>query len=988
MMIRKKKFSIFITLLIIPLVFLSTYKKTYSLDFDDISNIADQLWTLSKNKVLEPIVISIADSVITKMSDDTVNWANGGFDGGPGFINNYEDFLKGKEHDSISKSFDLAAKKSGEYIKDLRKCNKIKNKSKRNHKKCIKNLDETKDAEKISNCQKQIERKNNEYNMCAKDLKDKYNSSKDKNENLKKTTEDKGAQNHKAQQSEETEDESSQQAKQNYEAQQSGELKSSRLAATTIADSGSKRLNQKPLENLIDGKDDTLSQYLGSKKRKDRFIQNIKEGGWEPFMALISPGSTELGFTDKVKSTLNQAVTKEIKITKQDINLPSKQLDITACIAWEKEEDGKIKKDKNGKKICNKKHIGTPGSVVEAKLNQALGQNLDKANSFSGKLVGILIKGLARSSGRLLDGGLSSLTKTTTKALFSPKSTKNLTEGGLSGGEYQSEYDVLGISNDFGNDFAGVDIPKDQKTPSKTTRDPDFIGGPEDIVTSGKSPQIIINLQEELQKNINFSKEEEEYFDKAKAILKKSNSTAIDLDRCLPGPDYNWEERYKDTFDINGEDNIINRLGFIETKEMVNDSLVNIPGSLVIKGIFGDLIKNNKQELLQLKYRKNQLKNLIRELYYIKNNIKKNNQNLVLFEEDWSSLTKNQKIAALKKTAVGSTKTADISQKENSKETKGYILIKKGESLEQIIDEDEGRAKNAVFSMGWNTWRKTTKKEEKDDLRYIFYNNQNNLSNKQFIQQAKNNYIRVDAAAADAKKLLSDCLVLQLYTRGEEVSSLKNKISGNSLQILSSKIKLGELLLGATLPPAGNLLYQSDGEAHFINTSKARKNVEIKKFLEHEYEIYNDKNPNTESLFSTEYLISPSAIQDSLLGFDNSKTRTVDVQISARTEEDLPLYDERTLPETSAYFEENYPDFEFKNLQKNSLELINLWKKDRFFSSFTKARGFRGILFCRLIGSVDLHKGRRKNFQPKCIEKNWYRTSSLEYKILFEETNL
>ncbi|MCA9351672.1 hypothetical protein KC929_02745, partial [Patescibacteria group bacterium] len=66
-------------------------------------------WQNIKEEVLKPIVLNLADQVLDKLTDDVINWANSDFNGQPGFINNWDDFIKGTQHETISGAFQTAS---------------------------------------------------------------------------------------------------------------------------------------------------------------------------------------------------------------------------------------------------------------------------------------------------------------------------------------------------------------------------------------------------------------------------------------------------------------------------------------------------------------------------------------------------------------------------------------------------------------------------------------------------------------------------------------------------------------------------------------------------------------------------------------------------------------------------------------------------------------------------------------------------------------
>ena len=80
----------------------------------NIVTTGETIWSTISKEVLEPLVKTIADKVLDKLVQDTLSWANGGFDGEPGFVNNWDEFLKGTQHEVISNTFSYASNLANE----------------------------------------------------------------------------------------------------------------------------------------------------------------------------------------------------------------------------------------------------------------------------------------------------------------------------------------------------------------------------------------------------------------------------------------------------------------------------------------------------------------------------------------------------------------------------------------------------------------------------------------------------------------------------------------------------------------------------------------------------------------------------------------------------------------------------------------------------------------------------------------------------------
>lgn len=989
-------------LLAIAMVFtiqLSQPKQAYALDLDDPSNIANQIWQFTKDDVLKPVVKSLADRVLTKLTSDTINWANNGFDGDPGFVNNWEYFLKGTEHEVISNAFNTASNVANNIqlnsdIDNLTCINEVYaqyplaenseaacanryDQYLNEFEGCIYQLDPLEDEELIEACENERDAQEIAWDTCIDQI-PLYNSALQAcQDNTSQLASNVAAI-----------------AEQNYQLYQSGELNTKRAVATTIATAGSERLNIDPLDSLIQGQGETLTELLGSQGAKDAFKTDITVGGWEGYLALADPHNYDAGLQTLVKGALGQKTTSKVSSVVQDLQTPVKVLDKKICSDGSSINDGSCPE---GTQIIT----ATPGGQVEAKLNNALISEEDKGKFFSDSLVTPLISSLGRLTDGLLESGLSQLTGAAVNTFFTPQESQNtFATTGVT--DYQSQYDVLGItSNPSTTTIANATGSSSSSTSTifGNTVDTSFIGGPEDIGNTAwsNSPQVIINLRQELTRNIHLAEEELGYYNEASDILDGSQNTAIELDRCLPGPDYNWEQRYKDVFDVNGNES--DQIGLTETKEMVEDPLVNIPGSERIRSLFSQLLGGTRTERIQIDQRITTLNNLLLNLKFIRQNIQdefdayKNELNvseLVLNESQWDELSSTQKLQAAEHAANGFEKFDG-----SSSITYLNLRIEEGETTSSVLTNNPNRVRDAVITMAWDIWRDRTPRDTKEEYRYGFYIEQSNLSNNEFIARAKANRNRIDSGAVESEKILSDCLVLKSYALGANLSELQSIVSGSDTNTTATEQTIVNTALFNLNPylAIGNIfgLFGGGGGGFtFIGVpTPYRTNEDIRIFLEDEYAKINDGDPNTESVFTSNVIASPTAIENSVLRFDDSIIETVSVQVTPGTETTLPEYEDQEFPQTEAYFQRYYPDYGFKPIQQNTYEIKDMFLKDRFFSSFNRARGERGVLFCRNPRISDLQRSTGlggdddSDFQPECIRHNWYAASNLDYQLIF-----
>jgi len=1021
-------------------------------------NVARNIWITARDDVLRPMGIALADQMLSKLSTDLISWANNGFDGEPGFINNYGEFIQGIEFDTINSSFAVANSIAQEQVNtsnqavqlDLALCeSQALDQYTENIEfmtlpaatytlefeliQCQTEISTTQSIENYSQCVTTNTQAASDYafnmmNGPSPEFIEEFPEYLDADDELQWVQDATIYYDFMYKQdqcagdliTDQTAGDPATIAAQNWQTLESGNVSSSRAVAETVADFGVDRFNNTQFSQVASGGADLTLALLGSQSRKDDFRNDITAGGWDGILSLTGEGSTELGLTSTVQNLVSSDVGLEVALQESMISLPTQILSKTTC-----QETDPVTGE------CLREIVETPGDQVANQLTSSLEKDQRSGEAFGDDIVGLLISSLGQTVGKLTDQGLSALTQAAGDAFFSPSQTQNIIQGSTSGGDFQSDFNVLGIEPINSNTFVGVDIPNQGGGVFGNNVDTSFIGGPEDVNQNspiGSGPQVIIDLKENLEDNINYVLDESFYFEKSATIIRDSKQTAIELDRCLPGPDYNWEERYNDVFDTFSDNDaaVRNRIGLLETKEMVNDPMVNIPGSTRIKNTFENIVNGNRQESAQLKQRKDDLENVLNILNFIKEEIQiqLNNaqptaftNNITLFKDQWDPLmwyTENElaelsteeinqiisqgpsneeKIVALESAAVGFTKS-------DGTESGGYIAIRtdQGETAASIVANEPNRARNAVITMAWDMWRDGTSNELKTELRYNYYILQNTLSNEQFIARARANFTRIDRGRVESQQLLSDCVVLKAYTFGISVDEIGDISIGNANSTsftASSIITTGLLGLNPYLQIANlsGLFGSSTGNFSFIEPEDItpRNNDEIKEFLEEQRVLFTDGDPNTESVFSTPHMISGTALANSILGFNDSIIETVMVQTTQPTETESPEFEEQELPQSVAYFQSNYPDFDFKPIQKNRYELFDLWKYDRFNSSFSRARGQRSILYCRnprvsdLQRSTGLSGDDASDFQPECIRNDWPIAKNLDYEVLFAE---
>ncbi len=912
------------------------------------ANTVNSTWQFLKDNVVVPALKFGANRLLRKISQDTTNWANGGFDGEPGFINNWDDFLKGTQYDVINGAFQKASIVAQDLIDQNNTQNQTsldeclnQNETVNNYQvascnseylsdyqSCIK--DET-DEDFLDLCEQNLEDSEFTYNLCLGlngDQNEAYQagiqSCYDQNGNILGEI-----------------------AQQNYNTWQSGNFINAKSAATTIIDYGVKKFNINKLDSIIKGEGNELKQYLGTQKNVDDFSKDILVGGWTAYLTLANPESYPIGIDSTLRKTLEKETTGSTDSKVKEIQTP-KFLNKVDCLEYAKNADGT-----NG--ACLKKITKTPGEVVSNKVTKALNfseNSLASVTDLDGAITAIassVIDGL-------ISKGVNDLSQAASKAFFG-QDKQDAFIGTDEYGKYQSEYSVLGIGFDLPVGITGNGNTSGFDEDSSgngglgggtvgTQGGEIIIDGPED---SNEGTQITINLQELLEKNIDASELEKSYYDGIEDLLVNSAELFLEFDKCVPGPDYNWERRYLDVLPINGADDESqnNSIGLNETKKMVKDSRVNIPGAIKTSDSIKNTIETTKDSITENNYRSGVIKDNLLTLNYIKDSVLRdfNNQkqsisnDLVLFESDWNNLSQTRKENLLK-----------IAIEKGYYLGAGYTNTDGTINTQLAIVNDESKAKLAILSIGWDLWRTNTNVETKTSLREQIYTIRNSLSLDKLVTNAKIKYTRAEQNLDSTYKIGLDCLSLKAYSLGTPRTQIANITNGG--QKTSLKASYVANIVNTREPNANNL--SSEG-FDFYDVSSAKSDLEIKSFLESEYAMQNDGNPITTSVFNGFTVTSPTNISNSILGFQSET-------------------------EKQNYFNSNYSDIEFPFPENmNKLSISEMYKVDRVFAktkNITPA-GVRGHLFCRNTGVFKISN----NSGTNCW-KDFYNISKLDYTLI------
>jgi hypothetical protein len=939
-----KKISVFT--IIFTMVFgmqLMQPKQAYAIDLDDPANIlssilggvstGEDVWQGIAKEVLEPAVKALADKMLSKLTQSLLTWANGGFDGDPSFINNWDDFLKGTEHEVLSSAFATASQSAQIAINQ-----------------------------------------GGDPGQTAQD---------------------------------------------NWNAWQSGEASTARAIATTVASYGSQQLNGDPLNALLNGDGESLTTLLGSQSAKDAFKNDITVGGWEGYLALADPHNYDAGLQSLVKGALGQKTTEKVESAIDNLQTPQKFLDKVEC-----EETDNVTGE------CVRKVSTTPGNQVGSLVSKSLTKELDQSINADG-LIGSLVSALGKLTGGLIDGGINKVSKVAVGSFYNSEQQATFSSNNefLQGG-YQSEYDVLGIESDstyINNDTTTNDI---NDLFSSQNGEAPFLGGPEDETGNwGEGPQVIIDFNKLLQINIDFAEEEFGYFKEMEQILIDTKDSAISLDRCLPGPDYNWEERWKDVMGL-GDDQ--SDLGLVQTKKMFNDSRVNIPGSKHIYSSFVNLVGSTKSEAIRTKIRIDDLDKVRSTLGFIKAEINGRfaiqklevNENLILFAEEWEPDPTNPDDTPL--SLAQKTELLELAIENN------YYILKtsQGETVASALADNNIKVRDAIIEMGWDIWRTETPQEEKNDLRYSFFIIQTKLSSEQFLASAKAKLAQTRGSAISTNELLSDCLVFKAFALGTPVSQLNETVNNglgagaltseeqleNQIQDLAQDMNelagaffLGGPLGGAIADAVGNI-FGLGGSGNlpdpytYLNINPHPSDAEIIEFLTEQNTLSITNDPA--ALFNSTKMTSAGSISQSILGFENEAAKRTyfnerypdigpNFRIGSAIQVDIngnPISSGPSGPFGSAGV--GYPS----RTRTNAYNVYEIFRQDDYYlwiyggDDDPNITGQVSTLFCQhngifgtgatdggLFGSGGLDHVNHS----KCVKGRWSKASDLNYELVF-----
>ncbi|MDD3694025.1 MAG: hypothetical protein PHC89_01375 [Candidatus Pacebacteria bacterium] len=987
----KKFFILFIFVFSLSLF---TPQKTEAL-FD-----VGSLILVAKEYGMDTLTTIINSRIMDKLVSDTVNWANGGFDGEPGFINNWEDYLKGTEQDVFIGAFSVAEKATSSYIQNF--CNLD----------CSGNSPENIQADyeeclaggaPVETCDAYANAASADYQQCMANLEQGAGTCQ---------MLDIGAQ-----------------AQSNYNAWNSGELDSYRLAAESIALIGGQRFNSDPLKALIEGQGETLTKLLGSKSEVENFKNDFSVGGIRGWIALADPHNFPLGQSTLIESALSQKTGEKVQNVVEDLQTPNKFLDRKWCL--ERDDDNN----------CTKEFTGTPGALIESKIKSTADSDSDRLN-VARELSDVLARALGKLTDGLLQAGFNKLTQSGSSGAsaqpFQP--AQFFTTG------YQNEFDILGLGDLspsgslLGGGTGGGNTQTPIFDPETGTFTPlrggdgslPYIGGPEDAVNTSwnEGPEIIIDLQSVLENSINLIQEELTLLTETEKILRDGKDNVMKLDRCIPGPKFGWEDRLRDnlnlTGDSNDEESAYDRLGLQETRRMANDNMVNIPGASQMRGTVNALLsQNGENQFEEVSNERNRKQTYLAILKNMKSSIQQDFNNykgaidshLVIFEEDWNKLSDTEKIALFSiperdengdiiyvPVEVGSSGTIVVNENQERPLyiMEKYYLFKPGETPASVFANNPDAVKKAVLSYSWDLWQRKKGEEpasgttpngvtQKSNLRYQYYAMSKYLTTESDILDAEMKKDEVTQSNKTIIDLLHDCMQLKLYALGYSDGNGENTEMWKRLdQTLSQEPSrsLGMLIGGMSVERAdhGSTAYQ-------LNVDNARTDQQIKNYLLQEKAKQENNQPSN---FKTS--IITNGVEESILGFEETTISWEEVAHygppghnpygSPDGDGNITLSPSQT---RKKYFDDFYekdedlwqPYYKYSNgIAEIDPEraVARLYQFDYMTMGWPRGGNGKGTLYCRVVTSFDARGWHGAQNLPKCY-KDWYSTSNITYDL-------
>jgi hypothetical protein len=917
---------------------------------------------------LDTAMTILSSRALDKIIDDSFNWAFGGFDQDElGFINNWGDFLEDTKHESISTAFQLAERSVSEIFNT--QTNELNNQ-----------------INEISTSP--------EYIRCDDELTE-LEDSGDGFSDLDKPCQDIINRLRKLIQQRDRLGTGGSAAEQNWNAWQSGELNSARSVVQSIASFGARELNIDEVEQLISGEGETLSTLLGSQAAKEAFKTDVTVGGYAGWIALADPHNTDAGLSSLVEGALAQKTAEEEQAVTESQQIENKFLDKTRCLRYEKDADG------NDTSICAQEIATTPGAQIGSLVTENLFKEQDQLKTAK-ELSDIFAYAIGKLANKLLEKGLDALGPKTSIPVGGEADSNTFSSS------YRSGFDLLGISKNnlsldeeggvvvIGSEDGEIFAPEQGNDASAP-----YIGGPEDEDNYdwNDGPEVIIDLGEVLGPAIERTSQELEFLFDTRVLRRELENTVYDLDQCIPGPDYGWEERFT-TFadqirheDSNEQEHPIPEeinIGLSDTRVMSTDPRLNFPGGIEMKFALEQYLDSGHTNLENVNTNIEQKQKTLAILLSIQGEIsedfknyksslasKNNNSaflNLPLNTNEWESLSTQEKteLVSLRFSDLELDQTnEEISneEKENLDETYlisglGYYAISTEDNPAEILENDEESIRDAFIRLSWDIWRtekgslpaveengkivQQSGAEQKSNLRYKYYINQNFITT-----QAQ--LIKAESEKDDAQKqgdLLEDYL--------SDCEEFRKIATNNTPQNYDGRHE--EEDIGGDSNIVVLVMHAHKGWA----TPQEMRNI-----LAAEYQ---KQRAGLNSRFKTTVMTSPASVENSIIGFETATDVVRYLNESGYSDDGLPNYAKNPLS--------------VQNLIEQDSTTLD--KKDRGWDHFkTKAKEgltkdrrldtYTGVLYCRTKADF-IVKDASKDAKISYCAYPWYNTNMIEYR--------
>ena len=345
------------------------------------------------------------------------------------------------------------------------------------------------------------------------------------------------------------------------------------------------------------------------------FADDFTAGGWRGYLALGSnPGNNALGYTLQSSNYLSNEISKAINNQKEELGFNNGFLSMKKCVEY----GSPITQDQIDAGMGSQPTTYETTDSGEAPVTDDIGDPSGGASIDLGSGTSVtdtLTTGVSDPTGEFTSTEPTCMRWETTtpgkligeqlnKAVLSPLETaiqKN-TQGGIGDALISLAAGVIsqGINNLVGN---AIESGSDTGGPgSNNAFDTTTVGGVSNWNTGTgtiavlEDPSNPGHISTDLQQSIDYTNEELDYLQQQRDILSGFPLKTLNLDMCLPGPDFKYLSRLNQSFqkvtrklqnksqkDTNGGDNALNALSRLESD--INSEALYIKQSMVESNI-------------------------------------------------------------------------------------------------------------------------------------------------------------------------------------------------------------------------------------------------------------------------------------------------------------------------------------------------------------------------------------------------------------------